>query len=160
MIRTVYSIGYENLEPATLKHLATATDSTVVDVRASPRSRRRGFGRRQLEALLGDRYAARPDLGNHARTGLTWDGGIDWLLRMPRDVILLCREASPGDCHRHALMLEIDARRRQRKLPPIDLAHIYEDHLVLIADLEQAIRDDVDDYPATDLRAFLRRLAS
>lgn len=64
----IYSVGYEGFEvEALVDRLASAKVSMVVDVRLNPMSRRRGYSRKSLSALLeeaGIEYQHEPDLGN------------------------------------------------------------------------------------------------
>ena len=53
---TLYTIGYQALDPQRLAALAQHLQATVIDCRASPVSRIKGFGHRQLAELLGARY--------------------------------------------------------------------------------------------------------
>jgi hypothetical protein len=64
----IYSVGYEGLELAGLvDHLKSARVTTLVDVRLTPVSRKRGFSRKSLSAELekaGITYIHEKTLGN------------------------------------------------------------------------------------------------
>ena len=99
----IYSLGYQNLTPAKLARLVKRLDALLIDVRSSPRSRKPGFGGRQLEALLPGRYRHEPGLGGRAPIDLDRVRAIreahDGAARP--NAILLCLEELPSDCHRH-----------------------------------------------------------
>jgi uncharacterized protein (DUF488 family) len=123
-----YTIGYQTLTPDFLKKLVSDLDVILVDVRSSTRSRIRGFGGRQLEALLAERYAHRPDLGGRAGPkGITkqaiaglFEQHEEALANGRRGLMLMCLEHSPGDCHRHLYITS-------RHIP--DAVHIYDDEV-------------------------------
>lgn len=148
----ILTIGYQNLRPAELLSLATQLDATVIDVRGSLSRCKSGFGPRQLEALLGDRYQWRGDkgLGNRHPNYVT-DEGIAWLAeqdRADRVLILMCQEEAPGECHRHNLIATA-------LLPlGVDALHICDDEVVSASDLERAMRSD-SDYDCVSLESFL-----
>src|SRR5262245_20203434 len=106
----IYTIGYEKLTPKALAVLAEGLKAVVTDCRAKPQSRRPGFNRRKLRALLGpsyewwgDRLGGRPPGAKKDR--VTQDG-----LRELKESseyqnhLLLCVEEHPEDCHRHSLI--------------------------------------------------------
>ena len=99
---SIYSWGYDNSTPDRLEELAETLAARVIDVRSVPNSRRPGFGRRQLEALLGVRYVWKGETLGGRAPGVT-PQGLAYLRSLPpeENVILLCKEAAPGDCHRH-----------------------------------------------------------
>lgn len=107
----ILSIGTSRQTAATLAKLALDCNALIVDVRAKPLSRRHEFDRPKLEALLGTRYEYRGDrLGGQA-PGMTKPpdikrADIEELARdsEARNLILLCQEEAPIDCHRHWLI--------------------------------------------------------
>lgn len=140
----LYSIGYQRLRPEELLHVAEALDAVVVDCRARPFSRKAGFGKKQIAALLGERYLWKGDvLGGPGGGSEPTADGLDWLVRygdsrnMPydRNLLLLCLEEAPGDCHRH---LHIGAPLAARG---VEVRHIYRDEVFTAAALEAALRD-------------------
>lgn len=134
----IYTIGYQRLTPRALERIADALGiELVIDVRSVPSSRKPGFSRGALSALLGDRYEWRGDtLGG--RPGPT-AAGLTALAREPRRVLLLCLEEAPGDCHRHRTIAVPLAKRR------IAVTHIFRDELIAASELQRAI-DDGDEY--------------
>jgi hypothetical protein len=128
---TIYTIGYARLKPRRLAEIATGLNATVIDCRVKPVSRIAGFGGRQLAEFLGARYEQRGDrLGGR---GATTPAGIAELRAERRNVILLCMEEAPGDCHRHVTICG-------PHFP--DAIHIFRDELLTAAGLQAAIDTD------------------
>lgn len=149
----IFSVGYQKIQPARLVELCDRLDAFIVDVRAKPVSRKPGFGRRQLEALLGERYVWRGDqlggLPPSWRDGRplpkATSAGIDWLVTgehnittSPRNVILMCQEEFPGDCHRHLTI----ARALLRESISLAVWHLHEEDVVSSEQLDRALRAD------------------
>lgn len=130
----LWTVGYAKMtSQRELGALVERLNAVVVDVRKKPISRKPGFGIQQLEELFGSDYLWMPDLGglpSSEQTGSKqvdmarlraessssfsplwkrWERGSDRLAsiriagRAP--LILLCQEESPGDCHRHLIVL-------------------------------------------------------
>jgi uncharacterized protein (DUF488 family) len=125
----IYSVGYEGLEVETLiEHLSSSRVSTVVDVRMTPLSRRRGYSRKSLSTELqkaGINYHHEPDLGNPPdnrdafRRGDVESGrrrmrellengsgtALERLVEHARGnrVAVLCVEQDRLRCHRHVI---------------------------------------------------------
>lgn len=133
---TIYSIGYQKLELDDLKDIAEHFDAIVVDVRSVPSSRKKGFSRKALDDALGPFYVFKGDqLGGRA-PGVT-PAGIEWLKKFDQNIMLLCMEEAPGDCHRHHDIAT-------RLLPSIDVTHIYQNELIQASALQRAIDNDTD----------------
>lgn len=104
------TIGYQYITPEQLRERAKALRAVVIDVRSSVKRTKAGFGSRQLQLLLGDDgYVHRPDLGGRG-DGPTGDA-LGWLIGTVagkelngRNVLLLCQEGAPGECHRHHMI--------------------------------------------------------
>lgn len=162
MTRIVWTVGYGKMYPADLKTLAESLDAVVVDIRGRPISRRPGFGRRQLEELLGDRYQWRGDhMGGiyhlpNARD--LWpaasrrlvadmvDGYLGW--RSPgtaKDPILLCQCHAPGQCHRHMVAVELLKQAPIVTDTPIKVVHIFERESFEATELARSISEN-DEY--------------
>lgn len=134
--RTLRTIGYEAFPtPEELRDaLLAAGVERVCDVRAVPRSRRRGFSRRALHDLLADAgivYEHWGELGNPAelrevfRAGRLEEGreafrarlrdGLGWALDALADSLgerptaMLCLEDDPALCHRGVIAEELVA---------------------------------------------------
>jgi hypothetical protein len=133
----ILSIGYSKLTPKALAELAEACNALVVDVRAKPLSRRHDFDRKRLEALLGTRYEWRgdrlgglapgskgppPTLAEADLVQLADDSEL-------RNIILLCLEGPPNQCHRHWTiaipLLELG----------VDVWHLFDDEAIPASEL-------------------------
>lgn len=150
----IFTIGLGNLEhPHTLGALARKLGARVIDVRASLKYRRAGFGRLQLAAMFEQHmvhYEHRPDLGglpvSQRATGRKLpaiDARKLATIRFAR-VLLVCACGTPGDCHRHITIGEPLAH------DGVDVWHIYYDdehgeQFIHASELQRAIDDD-DDY--------------
>lgn len=147
---TLYTIGYQALAPQRLLQIAQGLDATVIDVRKTPVSRIKGYHKCHLQALLGARYEARgAELGG-IRNGISNTSlqGINHLradLAAGRNLILMCMEYAPADCHRHQL---ICAPHFPRAL------HIFEHALIEAAALQAAL-DDPDPDAEYDIAGHL-----
>jgi uncharacterized protein (DUF488 family) len=128
----IFTIGYEGpLTPARLLEIAEALDARVFDVRSVPRSRKPGFSKTKLAALLGERYETMGHALGGRAPGVTKDGLIQ--VREAAEcgnVILMCMEEAPGDCHRHRTICG-------PHFP--DAVHIFEDELFTARELTQAL---------------------
>jgi uncharacterized protein (DUF488 family) len=104
----IYTIGYQRLEVAQLDAILDELDADLVDVRSAPHSRRPEFRKAELEKHFGSRYIWKGDvlggIPKGATTHRVTDAGIDWLKCRERNVLLMCAEHHPGDCHRHLLI--------------------------------------------------------
>lgn len=149
----IFTIGYQKLTPERLKEIATKLRALVVDCRHKPVSRKKGFGGNQLRELLGTAHYKQMGhwlggRGNVREEGILWLRGIKALLLTPenaritqhpncRNVMLLCQEEAPGECHRHEDICK-------EHFP--DAVHIYQDQLVRVSDLNHAEDNDLEEY--------------
>lgn len=155
----ILTIGYQHISAETLRARAQSLRAVVVDCRSSVARTKRGFGRRQLETLLGDGYTYRGDTLGGRGAGVTPEG-VAWLRaesraleRQGRNVLLLCQEGAPGDCHRHH---HIAAPH----FP--DALHVYDPgegdeavEIITTRELVRALRADDVDYDRTPWGDFL-----
>lgn len=106
---TIYTIGYGGLKSVyDLKHIVDQNDITrIIDIRSKPNGRR--FSRKSLEALFGDMYESRIDMGGlgfeinqyDAWLGRASDGLSDVQELSKTDkVLIMCMEKDPTTCHR------------------------------------------------------------
>lgn len=142
----IYTIGYQRLAPQRLQEIVTGLDATLMDCRHVPTSRKPGFSGKALRELLGPRYVQAGD--NLGGRGFTTDVGIKALREASRgrNVVLLCMEEAPGDCHRHFTICG-------PHFP--EAIHIYQDELVTAAELERANQEDTDYEIAGSLEEML-----
>jgi hypothetical protein len=151
---TIYSIGYEALEPDELVRILNALSADLIDVRSKPQNNRarpdgKGrFNRSRLVDLLGRRYQWHGDSLGGMPPGVQADG-IDYLIHRPRPSVLMCLEEAPGECHRHRQIAV------QLLGHGIDVAHIYKDVIIRASDLQIAIDSEAEDYPYNLLEEVL-----
>lgn len=99
----LFTLGYQALTPEQLLHTVKTLDAVLIDCRARPHSRKKGFGHHQLIELLADvDYQFH---GHHlGGEGNTLPSGIRSLRKYNGEganAILMCMEHHPADCHRH-----------------------------------------------------------
>jgi hypothetical protein len=131
----IYTIGYERLSVDFLGRLLTALDATLIDCRSVPWSRKSGWTGAALAARFGARYEQRGrELGGKSPSHTTRDG-IARLIRdgQRRNLMLMCMEEAPGDCHRHHAICG-------PHMP--DAIHVFGDELVEARELQRAIDED------------------
>ena len=114
----LYTFGYEQRPPEDLLAEADRLDAVVVDVRIQPFSKRAAWGKPHLAALLGHRYRWVAGFGNKNYKGGPVEladpeaglAQIADLIAEGRNIILLCYEADPANCHRSQVAALIAAR--------------------------------------------------
>lgn len=130
-VPTIYSIGYQALRPARLFEIAKQLNATVIDCRYKPYSSIPGFDMPVLKSLLKTRYEYH---GHHlGGLGHVTDAGIAFVRESKHNLLLMCMEEAPGDCHRHA---DICAPYFPKAI------HVYRDELILCVELERAFREN------------------
>ena len=144
---TFFTAGYEQSEPEEfLRRLQNHGVEMIVDVRDMPLSRKRGFSKNPLRALLAEidiEYLHVKALGApkeirdrlHA-TGSWWEyvkgyalvlkkqtAEVDALIKLAREkrIALLCFERNPADCHRSLVAREMEQRAKDS---PVQVEHI------------------------------------
>lgn len=138
MAKTLFTIGYEGLDPERLTvALKDAGVARLTDVRAVANSRKRGFSKSALKAGLEEaglgydhfRSLGTPKAGRQAARAHdaalmrkiyceevldTADGGLalDQLIELAEGapVCLLCFERDPAGCHRRVLAERLEAK--------------------------------------------------
>jgi uncharacterized protein (DUF488 family) len=143
---TVWTIGYEQLVPASLvAELAAAGVERVIDVRHRPQSRRSGMSKTRLGEMLSDHRIAYehrrelgtpPDLrwlfhqGRVAEAAAAYRAHVEEHAPDALDLLaaelddgprtaLLCLEADPAGCHRRVICEAL--RERRAGLEVVDL---------------------------------------
>ena len=132
---TIYTIGYAALRPVRLFEIAEQLKATVIDCRYKPFSRIHGFDMPALKSLFKAQYEWRGhDLGGF---GHVTDAGIAFVRESKRNLLLMCMEEAPGECHRHR---DICAPFFPRAI------HVYRDEMILAVEFERALTLDAE-YP-------------
>ena len=146
MLLRIYTIGYERAEPqAFLRTLSEAGIKLVLDIRAQPVSRKKGFSKNQLAALLaaeaiayrhlrglgtpkaGREAAKRGDIDAFARIFQMQmeepeaHADLSEALRLSGETpsCLLCLEREPEHCHR------LIVAQRMAELSGRDIKHLF-----------------------------------
>lgn len=127
----IFTIGYNKLRPVRLFEIATQLRAKVLDCRYKPYSRIPGFDLPTLKSLFTDTYEWH---GYHlGGFGHTTGEGIRFLRRLRGNVILMCMEEAPGECHRHT---DICAPFFPQAL------HIFRNEIIVCSELEKALSSD------------------
>jgi uncharacterized protein (DUF488 family) len=141
----LYTIGYEGLTQEQLVDAIARLNARLIDVRGTPHSRKRGFSGKALNELLGDRYQWHGDcLGNKGTHKVT-HRGIELLHSMSKsdNVVILCLEANPADCHRHNLITSPYFPRAIHLYPQVGEA-------IVSRDLDAGLESPDGDYDCWD----------
>jgi predicted HicB family RNase H-like nuclease len=128
----IYTIGYATLTQSKLLAIAELLDATVIDVRSIPRSRKAGFSKTALKELLGEQYEHIPSLGG--KPYKPPKRALTALKERQDNVILMCVENNPIECHRHKLALEFE-----------QAYHIFESKLFLATDVQDAYENGTEE---------------
>jgi uncharacterized protein (DUF488 family) len=144
---TFFTAGYEQSEPGEfLRRLQNHSVEMIVDVRDMPLSRKRGFSKNPLQALLAEvdieylhvkALGAPKELRDRLHnTGSWWEyvkayeqvlkkqtAEVDSLIKLAREkrIALLCFERNPAECHRSLVAREMEQRAKDS---PVQVEHI------------------------------------
>jgi len=138
----LYTIGYDGgLTPEKLSAIMNHLGITVVlDCRSVPSSRIKGWHGTALAKFFGTRYQMQGDQLGGRQKGIN-DAGIEWLAQFITESketpVLLCKEQSPGACHR----FERVAMPLMERFA-IDAIHIFDDQLITTAELDASFKED------------------
>jgi hypothetical protein len=130
----LYTFGYGRSKQARLVELAEELDAKVVDCRSSPHTRVAGFGKRQLTEALGSRYVWKGAILGGRNDGPTPEG-LAWIraeLSLGHNLIAMCMEHAPGDCHRHCWIGLPLAKEG------VTVRHVFENTLIEPVELQRA----------------------
>ena len=145
----IFSIGYQALTQAQLVALASRLHATVVDVRGGVRRAKKGFLVSELARALGPAYVWKGDVLGNKGGNCVREEGLAWLAAQTSNVLLLCLEEAPAECHRHSLIALPLASRGVR------VHHVMGDEVVLAAELQAAIVEGRDYECDDDLDAVV-----
>lgn len=147
----IFSLGYERTALAVFRGVLRRIDGVLLDVRGAPRSRRREFSRANLEREFGADYEWRGDrLGNLAGHSVT-RAGLEELIAEKRNVLLMCLERAPAECHRHHFIAMPLARNYD-----VDVFHVFGEDVIRASELDASIAEERD-YLSESLESVLRR---
>lgn len=104
---TLYTTGYQGINPEKLKETAKWLKAIVIDIRFSPRASDLRWDGQNLRYVLGNAYRHLPDLGNKNCPGdplefVNLERGVATVKKLlgRQNVILLCACWNVGTCHR------------------------------------------------------------
>lgn len=141
----IFTIGYQKLPINQLERIleALGDGALLIDVRSSPQSRKPGYGQHDLRTRFGDRIRFSGSLlGGRGAISMVAIDRLRELSDCGRNLLLMCMEHSPVDCHRHHAITG----------PHFPGAiHIFEDALLLSSDLEDTIQSESEDCPVRQL---------
>lgn len=144
----IFTIGYQKLTAQDLLTIACALSATVIDARSNPASRKPGFSKKALTTMFGTSYEWWGEtLGGKGKVP-TGTEAIEAFRQRARgvNVLLMCLEESPLQCHRHYWICGPHFPRAK---------HIYRNEIIRVSDLNKAIEADAELYP---VREFLEDL--
>lgn len=107
-----YTTGYSGKDVNDLKPMLESRDAMLIDIRFAPYSRVMHWRKVYLKTLLGDRYRHLPNLGNRTYkedkiTIQNLELGLETLLSIGRDAVLMCACEIIEKCHRSVIVREL-----------------------------------------------------
>ncbi len=111
----IYTTGYTGKDINDLKPMLSALDAALVDVRFAPTSQILHWRQMYLKVLLGRKYLHIPNLGNrtYKENKITIQNlklGVETVLNLEIDVVLMCACEKPENCHRRIIIEELHKR--------------------------------------------------
>ena len=114
MTKIIYTTGYAGRDIFDLKPLVHALDAVLVDIRFTPEGDLMHWRRIYLKTLLGGKYRHVPHLGARSFRQGSIDGiqnlqlGVQTLLNLDSNIILMCACAEYENCHRRLIAAELE----------------------------------------------------
>lgn len=113
--KKIYTTGYTGREIEYLKPLLEKLEAMLIDIRFAPYSRVMHWRKVYLKTLLGKRYRHVPNLGNRTFrekkiTIQNLDLGLQTVLSLPQNVVLMCACPDMENCHRRLIAGELSER--------------------------------------------------
>lgn len=113
MPRRIFTTGYTGKDIGDLKPMLEALDAMLIDIRFAPYSQVFHWRKVYLKTLLGERYRHVPNLGNrtYREDKITIQNlklGVETLLRLPYDLVLMCACERTAACHRRLIVAELE----------------------------------------------------
>lgn len=115
MTQKIFTTGYTGKHINDLKPMLEALDAVLIDIRFAPYSRIMHWQKVYLKALLGNRYRHNPNLGNRTFnegkiTIQNLQLGLETVLSLNENAILMCVCDRAEDCHRRLIIAELNQR--------------------------------------------------
>ncbi len=113
--KKIYTTGYTGKDINELKPMLEALDAMLLDIRFAPFSRVMCWRKVYLKALLGEKYRHIANLGNRTYkedkiTIQNLNLGIETILNLPFNVVLMCACEKMENCHRRVIVEELSKR--------------------------------------------------
>lgn len=113
--KKIFTTGYTGKDISDLKPLLETFDATLIDIRFVPSSRVMHWRKIYLKALLGEKYRHVANLGNRTYkeekiTIQNLNLGIETVLNLPFNVVLMCVCEKIEHCHRNVIVEELAKR--------------------------------------------------
>ena len=114
-MQKIFTTGYTGKNINDLQPLLDALDALLVDIRFVPHSRIIHWQKVYLKALLGNGYRHVLNLGNRTfkENKITIQNlqlGLETVLSLERNVVLMCACETAENCHRRLIIAELNQR--------------------------------------------------
>ncbi|HRH44574.1 MAG TPA: DUF488 domain-containing protein [Pyrinomonadaceae bacterium] len=111
----IYTTGYTGKDINDLKPMLDALDAVLADVRFTPYSKVLHWQQVYLKILLKRKYLHIPNLGNrtYKEEKITIQNlklGIETVLSLDTNMVLMCACEKPENCHRRVIIEELQRR--------------------------------------------------
>ncbi len=121
-MQKIFTTGYTGKDINDLKPMSQALDAILVDVKFAPFSQVLHWRQMYLKILLGKKYLHIPNLGNrtYKEEKITIQNlklGVETVLNLEANVVLMCACEKPENCHRRVIIEEF----RKRNIETIEL---------------------------------------
>lgn len=111
----IFTTGYTGRDINDLKPMLEALDAMLIDIRFAPFSQVFHWRKVYLKSLLGEKYRHIPNLGNrtYKEDKISIQNlklGIETILNLPFNVVLMCACEKTEKCHRRLIVEELANR--------------------------------------------------
>ncbi len=120
----IFTTGYTGKDINDLKPMLADLDAMLIDIRFAPYSQVMHWRKVYLKALLGEKYRHIPNLGNrtYKEDKISIQNlklGIETILHLPSNVVLMCSCEKTENCHRRIIAEEL----RQTEIESKEIAN-------------------------------------
>jgi uncharacterized protein (DUF488 family) len=114
-MQKIFTTGYTGKDINDLRPMLEDLGAILIDVRFAPYSRIMHWQKVYLKALLGNKYRHVPNLGNRTfkENKVTIQNlqlGLETVLSLNENAVLMCACEKVGDCHRRLIIAELNQR--------------------------------------------------
>ena len=115
MVQKIYTTGYTGKDINNLKPMIKALNAVLIDIRFAPFSQVMHWRKIYLKSLLGEKYRHIANLGNrtYKEEKITIQNlqlGVDTILNLPFNLVLMCTCEKTENCHRRLIVEELAKR--------------------------------------------------